>query len=67
MKHNQAMIYDDQDGNSWMPWQAALAYVDWLGNPAGLEEFKQELLKKGITQQEIDEALALYRSCKDKK
>jgi len=59
-----SLIYEDENGNIFGHWRVVLAYVDWLGNPAGLEEFKQKLLSQGKTQQEIDDALAFYRSFK---
>lgn len=55
------LIYEDETGNVFGHWRLALSYVDWLGNPAGLEEFKQELLKRGIPQQEIDDAITFIR------
>lgn len=58
------LIYEDQDGNLFGYWQLALAYIDWLGTPSGLEEFKQTLLSRGVTQQEIDEELAISRQFK---
>ena len=63
-KYSPPLVYEDQDGNILGHWQVVLAYVDWLDNPAGLEEFKQNLLKRGITQQEIDESLAFSRQFK---
>lgn len=55
------LIYEDENGNVFGYWQVVLAYVDWLGNPAGLEDFKKQLLSRGITQQEIDDTLAFSR------
>lgn len=60
----KSLTYEDKDGHIWGHWSLALSYVDWLGNPEGLEDFKQNLLKRGITQQEIDDALADYRQYK---
>lgn len=59
--HQHPLIYEDETGNIFGHWRLALSYVDWLDNPAGLEEFKKELLSRGITQQEIDDALAFSR------
>lgn len=61
-KYFPPTIWEDQDGNILGRWQITLAYVDSLGNPAGLEDFKQILLSRGIPQQEIDDALAEYRA-----
>lgn len=55
------------NGEIFGRWQAVLAYIDWLGNLAALEAFKQYLLDDGISAKEIDEELELYRSFKNKK
>ena len=54
------LIYEDENGNVFGYWRVVLAYVDWLGNPAGLEDFKKQLLSRGITQQEIDDTISSF-------
>lgn len=60
-KYTPPLIYEDENGNVFGHWRVVLAYVDWLDNPAGLEDFKKQLLKRGIPQQEIDDAITFIR------